>query len=674
MAQIKIDGSTINAVKNDDIVSLLQKMINEELSKSDEAVNTAFVDECVNALLEIEQDENKGFAVLIPLVSANDYLNRIIGRRHWNALSRGARIAVVAAVMATSTLAANAAVTSITGINPIKEAGVFLYNTFEELTSNDNNKSASPSKKQPEQNENAKKQNEQQGDKESEGEAAKASEKTDGVKENEVTEKEDKKEDKNNGEETKASENNNAPEEKSQSKSPKEEHIVPESIPSPKRDSKSEAPVFSHIEADLKGFKHDYIYGEALTYSGLTVYAVNSDNSREVIALSKCTKTESVDMNKTADYTLRVMYKGSVLKIPITVRPDEETRGSKIGKSESFDYLITDKGVYITAYNGGEANLVLDEINGKTVYAIGASAFEGKEIKSISLPNVKKIFKNAFKNCKQLYSCAAPLTKYIGDSAFEGCEKLQNADAYYASDYLGKSAYAKTGIISITLPSGIKAVPEKLCSECPKLKYVNLSGAQTVKRSAFSDCTALEEVSGTGNLKTVEETAFYGDENAIFETAPSELETVKASAFAYCKSIKFGELKKIKSIDDWAFMYCSGLTAVQLDDEIKTIPQGAFWGCRIKAIALPEGLKRIEAAAFMSTMITKVTIPEKVEYIGARAFQTASSLSVTFEGSPEIENDAFFKSSRLKFFAYEGSSAIEYAIENGIEYTIRERS
>ena len=673
MAQIKIDSSVINSLKSDDIVLLLQNMIDEELSKNDENIDTAFIDECVNALLEIEQDENMGFSVLIPLVSANEYLNRITGRRRWNTLSRNARAAIIAAAFATSTIVANAAVTGITGVNPLKEAGIFLYNTFEELTQKDDGDSSDNSKNGvSDKTNNSEKETKTTIDSINEKEETTLKNQTEKADEKESTTKqEDKKENKADSSNIKTDKN----EEGSDSSGAKEEHIVPENVPDTKPDEQKDGkPVFSHIEADLKGFKHDYIYGEALSYEGVTVYAIYSDNSKETIPLSKCSKTESVDMNKTADYNLKIIYKDSVIKIPITVRPDEETRGSQIGSNENFDYLITNNGAYLTAYHSSETNLNLDKIEGTPVYAVGASVFEGKEVKSVNLPNAKKIFKNAFRNCKSLVSCTTPQAKYIGDSAFEGCEKLQNADASNASDFLGKSAYANTGIISITLPIGLSAVPEKLCDECSKLRFVNLNGVQTVKKSAFSNCTSLEEISEAGNLKTVEETAFYGDENATFENAPSKLETAKTSAFAYCKAAKFGELKNLKSISDYAFMYCSGLTGIQLDDEINTIPQGAFWGTRIKSISLPEGLKRIEAAAFMSTVITKVTIPESAQYIGARAFQTAGALSVTFDGSPEIEDAAFFKSSRLKFFAYEGTTAIDYAIENDIEYTIRERS
>ena len=672
MAQIKVDSTTVRAIKNDDIKASLMQMIDTELSKNDDAVDTAFIDECVNALLELEQDEDKGFAVLIPLVSSTDYLNRITGRRHWNTLSRKARVAVIAAVFATSTIAANTAVAGITGVDPLKEAGNAIHKRLVDLglieDNNSNDSSAMPeTHKIKEESTTAPVQAEDNVTK-----VIKLNEPASKPYIDQINGIDDDDEETTTRQHIEQLQGEDDDDETTTRRKPEPTTAKP--VVEPTTQYKNEA-VLTSLEAEYgDNFKVDYIYGETLSYDGLMLTANYSDGSKKAVDINDTDYTRSVNMNITADYTLRIIYQKCIVKINITVRPDEETRGSAVCENDEYNYLLTRKGAYITKYKGNEKNIIIDNIDGNTVYAIGASVFEGTNIETLDLPNVKKIFDNAFKNCKRLTVCSTPSAKYIGNSTFEGCEKLQNADAENATEYLGRSAYANSGITSIVLPDGIKAVPEKLCDECAKLVTADIKGATAVGNSAFSDCTALEEVQGTSNIKTVGETAFYGDEKVDFETAPSELESVGTSGFAYCKSLKFGELANLKSFGDFAFRYCSGVTGVTIDNGITVIPQGAFWGTRIKAITLPDGLKRIEQAAFMSTMISKVTIPENVEYIGTRAFQTAGGLTVTFEGSPEIENAAFFKSSRLKFYAYENSSAIDYAIENEINYEIKERS
>ena len=75
-----------------------------------------------------------------------------------------------------------------------------------------------------------------------------------------------------------------------------------------------------------ESFKSHYIYGEQLSYDGLTLTADWSDGTTKPVALKNCTYTTQVNMNRTADVTLNILYKGFLVEIPITVRPNEETR------------------------------------------------------------------------------------------------------------------------------------------------------------------------------------------------------------------------------------------------------------------------------------------------------------------------------------------------------------
>ena len=67
---------------------------------------------------------------------------------------------------------------------------------------------------------------------------------------------------------------------------------------------------------------------------------------------------------------------------------------------------LTDTTCYVKAYIGnGTAVTVEANVNGLTVTEIGESAFEGKAIESIALPNsITVIHKYAFKNCTNLSS------------------------------------------------------------------------------------------------------------------------------------------------------------------------------------------------------------------------------------------------------------------------------
>ena len=55
-----------------------------------------------------------------------------------------------------------------------------------------------------------------------------------------------------------------------------------------------------------ESFKSHYIYGEQLSYDGLTLTADWSDGTTKPVALKNCTYTTQVNMNRTADVTLHI--------------------------------------------------------------------------------------------------------------------------------------------------------------------------------------------------------------------------------------------------------------------------------------------------------------------------------------------------------------------------------
>ena len=674
MQRITLDKSSVDSMYSEDIISVLQNMISDELSKDDDKVNTDFVDECVNALLEIEQDRDKAFVALVPLFSDEEFLRIVSGKKgYFKRLNKFGRAAVIAAVVAASTFTVNAAVAEITGVNLLKEAGVKIQRSIESLTDG-GEKKESESPILPVDNE------------------VKTSEMTDET--TDVTETEEK---------TatvrvasalpkKISPASYTPENETDSTSNRNSTTQSEGIDRdyddepfdeettsretttkvtpaiPDGESKPAKVTLDSLEASFDGFKFDYIYGEELSYDGLTLTAVYSNETRKVIPLSECDYTTSLNMNITADYTLRVIYNSCVVKIPITVRPDEETRGSTNHSNDDFEYLVTDSGAFITKYKGSAENLNLAKVDGSKVYAICAGVFENSNIKTVSAPNVKKVFNNAFKNAKSLEAVGIENATYIGDSAFEGCEKLSSMGTSNAQT-LGKAAYKNSGITSINIPSGMNSVPEALCEGCTSLESVNLSNAEIIENSAFEDCTALVDITGMGGVKKIGSFAFYGDESAEIDEAPAQLESVGDNGLAYCKKMALKALPStVREIGEYAFMYVTKMESANIQNSITVIPAGAFWGTHLKTLTLPDGLKSIEQAAFMSTVITKVTIPASVERIESKGLYSLSRLTVTFEGDTQLEEDSLYINRYLKFIVKANTKPEEFAIENEIDY------
>ena len=88
-------------------------------------------------------------------------------------------------------------------------------------------------------------------------------------------------------------------------------------------------------------------------------------------------------------------------------------------------------------------------------------------------------------------------------------------------------------------------------------------------------------------------------------------------------------LRKITSIGNRAFMYCSGLTSINIPSSVASIEGQAFLGCSsLKSITIPSSVTSIEEYTFYDcSLLTSVTIPSSVRIIGNGAFKDCRSLT-----------------------------------------------
>lgn len=693
MAHLDINKATVLRMYKDDIKLSLQDLMMSELEKDENLIDTAFVDECVNALLEIEQEENN-FNALVPLMTSKQFMKKITGSNssQFSTLNRFARVAVVAAVLAGSTFTANAAVEAVTGVNVIAEVGSTVKGVLEkwgviktggivivdgedddddvttttEPTSEPTTEETTtvpavtePSTTSPVTTTTTTTHHIDIVDGEDDDDVTTTKSTTKKKPGIEVVEGEDDDDDVTTTKPT-------------TTEKPQETTTVQTVIPPNSDDKKEEEVYYVGLTAEYDNFKFDYIYGEALTYDGLILKALYSDGSTKPVSLEDCTYTKRINMNVTADYTLNIFYNGSTLEINITVRPDENTRGSEILSNDDYDYLLTDRGAYITAYKGSDTRINLDTVDDYKVIAICANVFKGKNIEMISAQEVEIVYDNAFKDCENLIDCFIPSAVSIGDSAFENCTALKEAVYSEKLYHLGRGAYRNTAIESITIPENITVIPEKLCEDCTALKEVTFEGRVTrIEKDAFSTCEELEKVNGTQYIEYVGEKAFYYDSKVEFDSSLDNLEDVGAYAFSNCKKLDFGSLPNLKTFDTGSFEYCYLLTEVTIPDGTKEIPNYAFIGTRLTALELPEGLERIGEYAFSATQITKVELPKSLKYIGNMGLYSSRMREVYFKNkNVEIVDNAFYAGSRLTFYVYENSTALKYAQENNIKYVI----
>lgn len=664
MATLHIDKIIAEKVNQDDLIRLLETVIDEEMQRPEAEMNCDLIDQCVDALLEMRQDRDH-LAVMVPLMQDKAFLH-LIQRKAGNTarLNGAARGALIAAAILASTISVNAMVDAAFDYNILEHIGKAISASVlgpeiiggeddvdepttvpgatdksepttvpERTTANANGETAT---RQPEQTTTA----------------AAVTQPTTTTPTTTEREQEST---------TKKVTGDNV-------------HHKPTQPDRPEETTKAVHVIGFNAQLD-ESFKSHYIYGEQLSYDGLTLTADWSDGTTKPVALKNCTYTTQVNMNRTADVTLNILYKGFLVEIPITVRPNEETRESTICQTDRYDYLLCKAGAYITAYRGTAARLTCDTVEGNRIFAIADEVFrKHTELTTVELPYVTYVGAKAFAGCTALIQAELPSVVQVGENAFAGCTALEEWTAGENLATIGSRALAQSALRTLSLGSKVTAVPEGLCYDCNLLELVDLEGRVTeIGAWAFEGCEALQTVTGTENLKTVGDYAF-SDCQAVTFAFPAQLEVVGENAFYFCRQLQIGALpQSIKSIGKRAFAYCPGLTEVRLPAGIAVVPEEAFRATNAKTIVLPEGVERIEARAFESCKATAITVPGTVKYIGKRALYSVLLRDVNFNClSPVMEDQVLYSSKRLVVQCYLGTTPYQYAKANQIKVELKQ--
>ena|GEM_PF-4919156 len=284
------------------------------------------------------------------------------------------------------------------------------------------------------------------------------------------------------------------------------------------------------------------------------------------------------------------------------------------------------------------------------------------DVDNLSLPS------EAFTSCTKLESVNFGNLKdcTIGSYAFQNCQKLKNVTFGTCENVAVKNyAFSKSGIISITIPEGVKlgqyvfsecpnletaiihgtpltqierrysATTGKLLSEtevyseylfqkCPALKEVVLSNYEIVYQYMFYNCTALEKVA-LDTTKKIDKYAFLKCSSLKEVNFENNLE-IAYMAFESCTSLEYFDLTRVDKLSMAGFRYCTSLKNIDLSN-LKTISSEAFFGCT--------SLENIDLS--------------NIEVVYSRAFGDCDGLKeIHISNNIKLDNQVFYDCSNLE--------------------------
>ena len=191
----------------------------------------------------------------------------------------------------------------------------------------------------------------------------------------------------------------------------------------------------------------------------------------------------------------------------------------------------------------------------------------------------------AFKGCPNLVEVRFPMSlEFIGFAAFSECPKLSKVEIPDGNLYdLGLSAFASSGLESISIPRRVTEIPAFTFNECRQLKQVLLSDNITkIGESAFTYCQSLCLIELPTNLREIGNGAFMacGLKNI---TLPDQIVSIPENAFGLCFNLEEAFFSpNTKNIGSCAFVFCCHLSKIHCP-ETASINEDAFYGC----IAIP---------------------------------------------------------------------------------------
>lgn len=231
------------------------------------------------------------------------------------------------------------------------------------------------------------------------------------------------------------------------------------------------------------------------------------------------------------------------------------------------------------------------------VITICDQAFQGRQLKSIKLPNsVIAIGDRAFANNDDMDYCNIPTSvQYIFENnPWGGCFNIKKMDCnspyfqikdgiLYSSDF--KVLY---GMIYWFTDISVDFRTKKICSNAfwssrkqyyHHIKHISIFNVLNIGGASFDNCkSAIFDIKKP--INELNNSSFEGCESLV-SIDLSEVKKIPEDVFNSCKNLKDIKFSpELSSIQTGAFKWCTSLTVVDIPKKLTFISDNAFSGCK----------------------------------------------------------------------------------------------
>jgi hypothetical protein len=185
---------------------------------------------------------------------------------------------------------------------------------------------------------------------------------------------------------------------------------------------------------------------------------------------------------------------------------------------------------------------------------------------------------------------------YYGDAPwYSNRENIKTLVINNGITSIGNSAFGYcSGLTSVDILNSVTSIGNSAFQGCSKLTSVDIpNSVMSIGKIAFYDCSGLTSFAVAANnpsYSSVDGVLFDKSRNTLVQypegraassyVIPNSVRSIGEYAFSWCRGLTSVDIpNSVTSISNYAFSYCSGLTSVSIPNSVTSIGGYAFYGC-----------------------------------------------------------------------------------------------